>query len=380
MRVGFAALARPTFDVALAETVSAAAWGRLDDLGHDLLGTPGLILEEGDLAGAVADLAREPLEALVVMQATFADASPPCCCGPHPRPAAVGGFGSTGSAASIWPAIGCEAAVTAEARAVTKLEGRGVSSVVARRSGKRDDRLDRERAELARAELSWQAQVEHVATLDRDRARTESERFALQDAQEQLDRRRAELVESCATDGSAPELVDAVLAASDRREQARELTEARRAGRQALRRLAITQERLDRAAAGSAGDVLGGGSMISAFKLNQMDQAHEGLVASREALVVYERELADVEELELAVVDLTPSFGLLDLCLEGLIGLLVDLRADERIRQARKAVTDLRATVAAQIEQIDLGRKVLRSELAAVETQEEALLAHHRST
>jgi len=212
--------------------------------------------------------------------------------------------------------------VTAEARDVTKLEGRGVSSVVARLSGKRDDRLDRERAELARAELSWQAQVEHVATLDRDRARTESERFALQDAQEQL----------------------------------------------------------DRAAAGSAGDVLGGGSMISAFKLNQMDQAHEGLVASREALVVYERELADVEELELAVVDLTPSFGLLDLCLEGLIGLLVDLRADERIRQARKAVADLRATVAAQIEQIDLRRKVLRSELAAAETQEEALLAHHRST
>ena len=101
MRVGFAALARPTFDVALAETVSAAAWGRLDDLGHDLLGTPGLILEEGDLAGAVADLAREPLQAL------------------------VGGFGSTGSAASIRPAIGCEAAVTAEARDVTKLEGRG---------------------------------------------------------------------------------------------------------------------------------------------------------------------------------------------------------------------------------------------------------------
>ena len=60
MRVGFAALARPTFDVALAETVSAAAWGRLDDLGHDLLGTPGLILEEGDLAAAIADASPAP--------------------------------------------------------------------------------------------------------------------------------------------------------------------------------------------------------------------------------------------------------------------------------------------------------------------------------
>ncbi|MFA9564105.1 MAG: hypothetical protein ACERLM_05310 [Acidimicrobiales bacterium] len=92
MRVGFAALARPTFDVALAETVSAAAWGRLDDLGHDLLGTPGLILEEGDLAGAVADLAREPLEALVVMQATSADAALAAAIADAspPPPAAVG--------------------------------------------------------------------------------------------------------------------------------------------------------------------------------------------------------------------------------------------------------------------------------------------------
>ncbi len=144
-----------------------------------------------------------------------------------------------------------------------------------------------------------------------------------------------------ADDPDVAELVDAVLTLARRRELVRELAEARRAGRRALRRLAITQERLDRAAAWSAGDVLGGGSVLSAVKLGHMDAAHEGLVASRDALAVYRRELADVGGLDASILELSPSFGLLDLWCDGVVGLLVDLQADHRIAEARVTVNEL---------------------------------------
>lgn len=75
MKLGFAAVARPTFDVALARTVSEAAWDRLGGLGHHRVGSPDLLLDDESLNRAVAGLTGQPLEALVLMQASFADAS-----------------------------------------------------------------------------------------------------------------------------------------------------------------------------------------------------------------------------------------------------------------------------------------------------------------
>jgi hypothetical protein len=267
------------------------------------------------------------------------------------------------------------AAVEAEGRDVAKLERRGFSSMVAAMAGGKEERLDRERAELAQAELRWQAQAHHVETLERDRATVEAERFALADAGEEEARCRRLLVDRGGEDPTFAELTDAVRSVARQRELVRELGEARRAGRRALKRLAITQQRLDTAAAWSAGDVLGGGAAISAVKLNHMDQAHEGLVASRDALVVYRRELDDIRGLDAGILELSPSFGLLDLCFEGLIGLVVDLGADERIRNARTTVSELRGAIADQIEVLDERRSTARRELRHAEAHERELLA-----
>lgn len=265
-------------------------------------------------------------------------------------------------------------AVRAEGKDVAKLERRGFSSLIAGLAGGKQERLDRERAELAHAELRWQTQAHHVETLERDRVAVEAERFALEDAAADEARCRRQLVRLGAEDPAFAELADAVVAVARQRELVRELTEARRAGSRALRRLAITQQRLDRAAAWSAGDVLGGGSVISAVKLNHMDGAHEGLVASRDALVVYRRELDDVGGLDASILDLTPSFGLMDLCVEGLVGLVVDLQADQRIGKARSAVSELRGAIAEQIEQLDRRRAAARAELKQCEGVERELL------
>ena len=75
MRVGVAVLARPTFDVPFAEVTAALAWDRLVETGHDLIGSPNLLLDAPALDSTVDGLSGEALDALVLVQATFADAS-----------------------------------------------------------------------------------------------------------------------------------------------------------------------------------------------------------------------------------------------------------------------------------------------------------------
>ena len=96
------------------------------------------------------------------------------------------------------------AAVEAEGRDVAKLERRGFSSMVAAIAGGKEERLDRERAELAQAELRWQAQAHHVETLERDRSTVEAERFALADAGEEEARCRRLLVDRGVTTRRSP--------------------------------------------------------------------------------------------------------------------------------------------------------------------------------
>ena len=75
MRVGFAAPARPTFDTELAARLAAAAWERLATMGHELVGSAELLLDDEAIDDAAAGIAGASLDALVLVQATFADAS-----------------------------------------------------------------------------------------------------------------------------------------------------------------------------------------------------------------------------------------------------------------------------------------------------------------
>ena len=74
-RIGIAAIARPTFDVPYAHEMATAAWQRLGELCHELVGSPELIVDDDTLRAATAALSGEHLDALVIVHATFSDAS-----------------------------------------------------------------------------------------------------------------------------------------------------------------------------------------------------------------------------------------------------------------------------------------------------------------
>ena len=74
MRLGLLPLARPTFDVPFAEDVLRRAFQTLDGMGHEFVGERRLLFSNDEAAPAIEQLGREKLDAVIVLQVTFADA------------------------------------------------------------------------------------------------------------------------------------------------------------------------------------------------------------------------------------------------------------------------------------------------------------------
>ena len=75
LTIGFVPVARPTFDIPLATSVTDRVRLRLVDAGFTLIGPQGLVTSLEDAAEAAHHLAENPPDLLLVFQATFADST-----------------------------------------------------------------------------------------------------------------------------------------------------------------------------------------------------------------------------------------------------------------------------------------------------------------
>jgi L-fucose isomerase-like protein len=75
LTLGFVPIARTTFDIPLATQVTQQARVRLLDAGFELVGGEQLVVSAQDAEAAARRLATQPLDLLVVFQATFADST-----------------------------------------------------------------------------------------------------------------------------------------------------------------------------------------------------------------------------------------------------------------------------------------------------------------
>ncbi len=75
LNLGFVALARPTFDVTLAEQVTARVHGQLEQAGFSLHGPQALVASLEEAEAVAQELSAAPLDLLIVLQATFADST-----------------------------------------------------------------------------------------------------------------------------------------------------------------------------------------------------------------------------------------------------------------------------------------------------------------
>lgn len=74
MNLGVVAIARPTFDVPFAEETAQAAWNTLSAGPDVLVGSPELLMDSGAVDAAIAAM-EGAIDALVILQATFADST-----------------------------------------------------------------------------------------------------------------------------------------------------------------------------------------------------------------------------------------------------------------------------------------------------------------
>ncbi|RME74841.1 MAG: fucose isomerase [Chloroflexi bacterium] len=75
LTLGFIAIARPTFDIPLAEEVTRQARETLTAAGLSLVGPDGLVTRPEEAEAALQILSAQPVDLLVLFQATFADSS-----------------------------------------------------------------------------------------------------------------------------------------------------------------------------------------------------------------------------------------------------------------------------------------------------------------
>lgn len=71
--LGFIPIARPTFDVAFAETATQQARNLLQQAGLNVLGSDQLVMSMDDAAAAAQQFAETPIDFLLIFQASFAD-------------------------------------------------------------------------------------------------------------------------------------------------------------------------------------------------------------------------------------------------------------------------------------------------------------------
>lgn len=75
MTLGFVAIARPTFDVAFAGELATAALDALTADGHGVVGTADLAMSDADVSKLSTAWSDSSIDALVVVQASFADST-----------------------------------------------------------------------------------------------------------------------------------------------------------------------------------------------------------------------------------------------------------------------------------------------------------------
>ena len=75
LQIGLVSLARTTFDIPLAEQVNQTVRGQFDQNGLTTLGPAELITDASGVQDAIEALQHSDLDLLVILQATFADAT-----------------------------------------------------------------------------------------------------------------------------------------------------------------------------------------------------------------------------------------------------------------------------------------------------------------
>lgn len=117
----------------------------------------------------------------------------------------------------------------------------------------------------------------------------------------------------------------------------KEIQEAITAGERALLSLRAAQERLDRARGWGLVDLFGGGFITDMMKHSQMRDAASYVESAKRDLLVFQRELRDVQMIRELHIDVGGFLTFADFFFDGLVA---DYLVFARISDARRQIND----------------------------------------
>ncbi|WP_187414829.1 hypothetical protein [Nonomuraea sp. PA05] len=232
-----------------------------------------------------------------------------------------------------------EAELAKEERDVARLEG-GLSAVLARLLGNREERMERERAEAVVARQRVDGHRARLAQLEADAAAAAAELAVLDPASREYARLLAEKEQQLIRGGGpgARELADLGAALDRLSADLRECEEARQAGQGAHEALGVVLRFLGSARDASTFDVLGGGLIADAFEHDRLTSADKAAWHAQRALDVFARELADTGIAARPVMPKVDTRWFVDAFFDNIIS---DVLKHQRIEKTRAEVKDL---------------------------------------
>lgn len=256
---------------------------------------------------------------------------------------------------------------------VDRLEGRTLSAFFAALTGRRGEKLDKERQEAYAAAVKCDAAARALAAVEADIQRLERERSALRDCeaqyQEALDEKAAAVKASGRPEGAELLALEQRLAALEA--QQKELREAQDAGRRALGLTEDILNALQSAEGWGAWDLLGGGLVADLAKHSRLDEAQERVELLQDALRRFKTELADVEVQADMQVSIDGFLRFADYFFDGLFA---DWAVLDRIQQSSAQVRHTRTQIEELLAQLGRLADAAAQEHAAAKARAEQLV------
>lgn len=237
-----------------------------------------------------------------------------------------------------------ERGLAREQRDVERLQGLSLTALLSSLLGTREQRLDRERQELAAAQLKYEACRRQAEVLQEEVATLEERLTSLGQAEEEYLRllRQKEEVLKRAGGEAATALLELAEEEGRLAASAKELQEALAAAREALASLDDLLAALGSAANWGVWDMVGGGLITTAIKHSRIDEARNKAALVQQSLSRLQRELADVGGRVDIDVNVGGFLAFADYFFDGLI---VDWVVQSRISEARSRAEEQRAAV-----------------------------------
>ena len=266
--------------------------------------------------------------------------------------------------------------LTHEERDVTRLEGVSLSRVLAGLRGRREDELDKERAERDAVRLELATRTSALERLRREAEAARTTAACLPAARDRLGRAltaRETAIESAGTPG-AGELLSLAQRRGTLLADVREIDEASAAAEQAQVALARVADSLSSAQGWSTYDTFFGGGMVASMvKHDRLDQAAEAAEAAQHALQVLAAELRDIgAEARVQLAEVGVGLRFADVFFDGMFS---DWMVAGRIRASQESVAATGRTVGELQQRLYARRQEATGEVDACDRRRFELLS-----